>query len=113
MSGYTPGPWRVSHPSEVCVIGPDRTLVANTDCDPSMPYDEWYELQAANARLIAGCPEMLIALKSWVAAFEGRADYPVHATRRLIEKLDGEIGAGVPPDGAPSTLSHAHDGEAE
>lgn len=88
MSGHTPGPWRVSLPSEVAVIGPDRTIVANTDCDPLMPYDEWCELQAANARLIATAPEMLTTLRCWLDAFEGRRDYPVAATRRLLDGID-------------------------
>jgi hypothetical protein len=41
-------------------------------------------------------------LAQWVAAFEGRGDYPIHGTRRVLD-LPSQMGAGVPSEAAAST----------
>jgi hypothetical protein len=60
---HTPGPWHISshEDNSEIVIRDDKslTIVANLQCDAyHIPYDEL----AANARLMAMCPEIFKAL---------------------------------------------------
>ena len=56
LSGFAPGPWKVSPTDDTTVITHDRNMVAEIDGDYNEP-DLW-PIMEANARLIAAAPDM-------------------------------------------------------
>lgn len=97
MSAHTPGPWSVYEDED------EPTLVVGHEKMPSYHIPLWgrvlsetppTEEDRANARLIAAAPDMLDALKAYIAADEsGDHDSFVNAyegARAAIAKAEGE-----------------------
>jgi hypothetical protein len=82
MSGHTPGPWIVDAYGDVTANGEDVAHVVS-----------YYGVDEciANARLIAAAPEMLAALRGFLAEFGDKTDNNanVRAAREAIAKTEG------------------------
>ena len=63
MSQHTPGPWKISDGSDICIVTTD-VLIAAVTSDEDYPQNR--ETMTANARLIAAAPEMLELLERYV-----------------------------------------------
>lgn len=97
MSTYTPGPWEVEENlgqihQPFGVIGNGYT-VCHVSWDPNL-HDSFEEVQA-NARLIAACPELLLACQSALRVFHLDSDMEedfadeISQLERAIAKAEG------------------------
>lgn len=110
---HTAGPWSVGGfgPYSVAVIGQDREVVYELDCQVRVEHQrtderllaarrrsqEQYDAATANAILIAAAPELLDALRAaenFMAGFEGDElqdgiDQRLATVRAAIAKADG------------------------
>lgn len=59
---HTPGPWRVDPVVRTLVVGTADPMPIIADTEAASPFG--VDVDAANARLIAACPELLEALKT-------------------------------------------------
>lgn len=83
LTGYTPGPWRVSPTDDTTVICQERTVVAEIDGDYNEP-DLWPVMEN-NARLIAAAPDLHAALTAALAEIERLREGPtVHESARVL-----------------------------
>lgn len=82
-SEHTPGPWKVRF--ETMVYGPDGWAVANANMT-GQPHPE----NAANARLIASAPDLVIALEDADAHLWHVFSCPAWTDPDIDEKPEGE-----------------------
>lgn len=67
---HTPGPWRVDPKAALRIVAAGNDTVASAGCQSSLR-NEW----EANAHLIAAAPDLLAALKAFVAAGDGHYEF--------------------------------------
>lgn len=101
-SKHTPGPWQVGKVVQNRVYNDNGWLVASTinygastiNYEERLPYPELYEIQKANARLIAAAPDLLDVLKRLRALMDGKSS--VGSSIRYIDKqLDEDMAAAI------------------
>ena len=108
LSGFAPGPWKVSPTDDTTVITHDRNMVAEIDGDYNEP-DLW-PIMEANARLIAAAPDMNATILALCDALDAeraenerlRAMIRVNAIRYLNmshEDIDAAIRAALSSTG--------------
>lgn len=93
MSKPTPGPWKVDYdgPSRPIIVTASRTILSIS----AYEYGRWgsYDLEEADARLIAAAPELLDALKMLVADREADgygSEEPALTAKAVIAKATSD-----------------------
>ena len=99
MSKHTPGPWKVRNGREV-FCGNKRICHVNAASKEPLNIKDELDVAAANARLIAAAPELLILANLYALVFQeekqARAEYGDAAVdrelqrRAIIAKATGE-----------------------
>ena len=91
---HTPGPWTIrNRTNQTPQVWNGTTGIARLD-----DRHEWPGETEANARLIAAAPDLILALKMFLAQYGGREGDPrerrpeIIAARRAIAKAEREAG---------------------
>jgi hypothetical protein len=79
---HSPGPWMaIKSRKDVVVYADSGRIVARTPCD--------YQLDEANARLIAAAPELLEHLRQWLLLHPSTSSHLAGDSRALIRRIEG------------------------